>query len=426
MTRLLIRLYGLVDGRERVLAYLVALLTVAACWAVILASGDRLKSLDEGAFLALAQNLAGSGSYVEEPGVPTAYRAPGLVFFLTPFAALGLEIVGLRLVNAALIGLGLVLVYHLVARRAGPLAGLFATVMIPAWPVVIYAGTTLYPQTLAAFLLVLTVFAIDRQVVSDRLRGAIWSGIAYALLLLTIPIVLLLWPIIALYLLIQTRRKLAHVLVFTLVGGAVVGSWTYRNYVVFDHFIPVATSSGYNLLAGNAPNARFDTSLNVRFPEYVYTEITGKSEVEKNDIMTEAAIRLIREDPQRAAQLYVGKFLHWFDYSNRLLSDDVVEGGASALAPSKRDMILLASYLLVIALPLVAHVLAARRHPFTRMELLFVALWVCSGLAYAIFFTRVRFRLPFDWLLITSNAMFLAAVIERWIGVQRPPGGPVR
>ena len=124
MTRLLIRLYGLVDGRERVLAYLVALLTVAACWAVILASGDRLKSLDEGAFLALAQNLAGSGSYVEEPGVPTAYRAPGLVFFLTPFAALGLEIVGLRLVNAALIGLGLVLVYHLVARRAGsPLEG---------------------------------------------------------------------------------------------------------------------------------------------------------------------------------------------------------------------------------------------------------------------------------------------------------------
>lgn len=415
MTRALRTLRDLIDGRERMLAYGIATLVVLVCWAAILTTGDRIKSFDETAFLLLAQNLVTIGEFSEVPGELTAYRAPGLVFFLTPFAALGLDIVGMRLATAVLIGLSLIAVFHFLDRKAGPLAGLFGVTMISGWPVVIYAGTTLYPQTLAAFLLVVTVILIDDMRDARAAWGAIWAGLSYGALLLTIPIVLLLWPLFALYMLTQNRRGIIQTVIFTLVSAALVGSWTYRNYTAFDAFIPVATSSGYNLLAGNSPNARFDTSLDVRFPEYVYTELAGANEVEANDIMTKAAIDLMVEDPARVAVLYLGKFLHWFDYSNTLLSDTDIEGGASAVPVSTRDMILLASYLVVIALPLLARLLLLRRYPFQRIELLFLALWVCSGLAYALFFTRVRFRLPFDWLLISSNAIFLAAVVETWL-----------
>lgn len=418
MTGLLEKGFNRIAGHERVLAYAIAIMVTLVAWAAIWLAGDRIKSLDEIAFVDLARTLAETGQYAKD-GVPTAFRAPGLVFFLTPIAGLGFEIVALRLVNAGLIGLGLILVYHLLERRAGPLAGLLAVILIPAWPVVIYAGTTLYPQTLAATLLVLLTLFLDRIQSSRSLWPVIFGGIAYAALLYTIPIVLLLFPVLVIWIVWQARAKLLNVVVFTAVWMAIIAPWTYRNYQVFDEFIPVATSSGYNFLAGNAPNARFNTSLDVRFPEYVYTEITGKGEAEVNSIMTRAAIQEILNDRGRAAWLYMGKFLHWFDYSNSLLTDQVVEGGASSFAPNTRDMVLLVAWAMVI-LPLLLHLAFARRYPFTRTELLFLALWVCAGLAYALFFTRVRFRLPFDWLVISSNAIFLAAVIENWLAQRRP------
>jgi hypothetical protein len=46
-------------------------------------------------------------------------------------------------------------------------------------------------------------------------------------------------------------------------------------------------------------------------------------------------------------------------------------------------------------------------------EALFLALYLGGGMAYAIYFTRIRFRLPFDWLLIAVDAMFLARLLAR-------------
>jgi len=56
-----------------------------------------------------------------------------------------------------------------------------------------------------------------------------------------------------------------------------------------------------------------------------------------------------------------------------------------------------------------------RRVPLKKLEILFFALWIGAGLAYALFFTRVRFRLPFDWLILSVNAMFIATLIEEYI-----------
>src|SRR5260370_11991590 len=66
--------------------------------------------------------------------------------------------------------------------------------------------------------------------------------------------------------------------------------------------------------------------------------------------MTRAGVAWIRHLPQRFAGLYLGKFLHWFDYSNKLLSDTVVKGGASEISSSKRDLVMLAIYGTMIAL----------------------------------------------------------------------------
>ncbi|KIC41614.1 hypothetical protein RA27_10295 [Ruegeria sp. ANG-R] len=399
-------------GQEQRLAYAVAFLAVLLCWTLVFIEGGREKSLDESDFLAIAQNLAWTGRFSETGDLPTAYRAPGLVFFLAPVAGLGGGLLEARLANAVLLGLSLVVLFHIVQRHAGPLAGLLAVVLVPTSPAIIYAATTLYPQTLATFLLLLTILFLDRLTSAHSWHRAIATGLCFGLLIMTVPIFLLLSPILIVWVIWNVARPWQTVLVCGLITALIMSSWTARNYVAFDAFIPISTSSGYNLAFGNAPNAKYDTSLNIRLPEYIYTGLTGANEVEANQFLTEAAFREIAADPGRVAWLYLGKFLHWFDYSNKLLSDKVIEGGATPIKVDARETILLISYAILV-LPLLAHLLLQRQAPFRRIEWLFLAFWIGGGLAYAIFFTRVRFRLPFDWLIYASNAMFLAALLEQ-------------
>jgi hypothetical protein len=190
----------------------------------------------------------------------------------------------------------------------------------------------------------------------------------------------------------------------------VVSTWTIRNAVVFHEFVPVATSAGFNLASGNCSAARYNTSLDVRWAEDVYTKLTGKNEVQSNKILTEAGLSWISSHPGQAAWLYIGKFFHWFNYSNSLLSDKAVEGGASKVPIKARDLLLLVAYLPMLGIAIWRCTLAKRR-PLSPFESLSLVVYVGAGLAYAIFFTRVRFRLPVDWLLIALDAQFLASLL---------------
>ena len=404
-------------GREQFYAYTIIALVVLALASVTILSGDRVRSLDEPNFLAIAENLALNGIYAHQDGELTAYHAPGLVLFITPFVKLGAGLMELRLINNLLLGASLLLVFHMVRRNAGPLAGLMAVILIPLWPVILYASLTLYPQTLAAFMLVLTAFLLDRLTVTQSKVTAALAGLSFGFLILTIPIVLLLVPIFVLWVWFQSHKPLPHLIAFLACAALLVAGWGIRNHNAFGVVILTATSGGYNLLAGNSPDARYNTSLDVKFPDYVYTEITGKTEIERDRIFKRAAFREMANNPARTVSLYFGKFLHWFDFSNRLMSDTAVEGGASTVNVSTREVILLAAYSLII-LPLVARVALLRKHPFRPIETLGLCLWIGAGLAYAVFFTRVRFRMPFDWLIIANNAIFIALIfetsIERW------------
>ena len=408
--RALNTLVNVLAGRERHLAFLIICLVVLTSWVATVMSGDQIKSADERAFFAIAQSLAFEGRFAEN-GELTAYRAPGQAFFLAPFVRFGAGMTELRLLGGVLIGLGLLLAFDLVRRRAGPLAGLLAVGMIPCWPPILYSSTTLYPQTLGAFLLVLLIWLLDRLSDEPKISRVVLAGLTYGALVLTVPIFVLMSPIFAVWILLSVQQGFSRLVIFGVVSAALTCSWTVRNYVVFDAFVPVASSSGYNLLAGNTANARYNTSLNIRFPEHVYTEITGVGEIERSKIFTRTALEEISADPARVARLYGAKFLHWFHYSNRLLSDDVIEGGASGVSVGARDLILLVTYM-VIVLPLAMRLVMLRRYPFRKIEVLSVALWIGLGLVYAIYFTRVRFRIPVDWLIISSNAMFLACLIE--------------
>ncbi len=420
------QLISRIENRGAALAIFVAILATVASAAVTLMAGEAAKSLDETEFLDIARSLAFDGAFANADGELTAYRAPGLVLFMAPLVRLGGGLLELRLELAALFGLTLVMLYSLFRRHGGPLAGLAAVVMVPLWPVGLYASTTVYPQTLAAFLLVGSVSLLDMLRGTSSLWVAGLAGIFLGALILTVPMALLLFPIFLVWVGLRGSRRLAQCLVVCLVSGLMVSAWTYRNYLAFDAFVPVASSSGYNLLVGNAPAARGNTGSDVPFPDHVYTALTGKSEVEQNQVLTDAAVAEITADPARFARLYAAKFLNWFAASNTLVSDrvDELEHGASRIDVGLRELVLVASYGLIIVVPLVLRLMMVRRMPLKDIEILSLCLWIGAGLVYALFFTRVRFRLPFDWLIIGMNGMFLATLLrDRLFGPGTPQPG---
>ena len=84
----------------------------------------------------------------------------------------------------------------------------------------------------------------------------------------------------------------------------------------------------------------------------------------------------------------------------------------TAESPLWRDLVMLVTYGFLLLLT-AARLALCRRFPLDEYERLALLLYVLNGAFAAVFFTRVRFRLPFDFLLISLCALFLAQLLER-------------
>lgn len=438
MKPLFVPIFRLADHGKLALVIAVASL-VAFGSALSIREGNRLKSHDELSFVDVAKNIAlhFKFAHTNDPGddrydpsipaggpKPTAYPPPGFSLFMAPFLHLGAGFVELRIINFLVAGLTLVLLYFLLARYSR-LSGLLGIVFVLGYPVLMYLASALYPQTLAACLLVANLYLLDRMGPDSKLRDYALAGLLFATLPLTAPVYLALLPIVLWWLLFRRRSSFRQVAVMAVVTGLTIGIWTIRNYRVFHAFVPLSTNVGHMLISGNSPNSRpwsyaayapdrgERDPAGVVIPNYVFTELTGTNEVEANRVLTRGALKLIRENPAQSLIRYVHKFFYWFHYRNDLISDRVIPGGASDVPKRARDLIMLFTYGPLLGLLLVRLALF-RRYSISNLELLFVALYIGAGLAHAIFLARIRFRLPFDWLLIALDATFVAQVLSNW------------
>lgn len=104
------------------------------------------------------------------------------------------------------------------------------------------------------------------------------------------------------------------------VSIAVIAPWTYRNYLVFDAFVPLTTNGGYVLYVNNNPYATGAWMDPYEIPgspihQIQYPESDPRFEVEMNKLMKEAAQEWIAENPGRFSQLILYRFYETF-YTN--------------------------------------------------------------------------------------------------------------
>jgi 4-amino-4-deoxy-L-arabinose transferase-like glycosyltransferase len=362
---------------------------------------------DEREYLALADHLLHGPGFSMDGTHATAARAPGYPFFMFVIQALGGGVVAIRISQFLLTGGIILLVARLVAEEHRSAALLTTTAIVALYPLFFYTSATLYPQTLAAFLLMLGLAMLIRP--KRALPGNIVIGAIFGFLILVVPtflFTLVVMLAVAWWLKIVRLRDSALVLA---VAVCAVGIWTARNYIQFHEFVPIASNSGANFLIGNCESTiPTGGSGNVNTTHYHQeAQALGLNEFQQDHYYRAAAFAWIRVHPGHALMLYFEKAANFFNVYNEYAPESRGE------VTPWRQAVLGACYGLLLAL-LVWRLVEANRFPLSTTERLFLAIYVLSAFTQAIFFTRIRLRLPYDYLVVAIIAQHLARRLEAW------------
>ena len=401
-----------------------ALLFVAGGIGYSLMLGDTLRFPDERDYLAYARHLVDAGHYSLDGATSDAYRPPGYAMTLAPPIALldsvhmvrGLHFMMLIVAAWWLAGLAT----RLCPNRAGGsiasdrdrLAAL-SLVGLAGYPVLIYTAGTLFPQTLLALVVVAgTVLVSGRRPIERPLSTAALAGLLAGYAAEVSPTALMLVPVLGWHC-VRPRRSGGEerigrwriLGVFLLCAAVIPGAWLARNLIVLER--PVLFSVN---LAQNLDNA-----------------------VLAADPLEDGATRPPKDalgyGVERLAQLVSGSG----NYAARLGEFFAVRNDMHVTeeASSLRDHVMTVSYTALLVLVGLRILLAWPDGTFaarlTRAERIALALYVLTALFHALVFTRIRYRLPFDLLLMlpAMNAIRLVASAVRPDAGRRTrvPGG---
>ncbi len=388
--------------------------------------GNGLRFLpDEQDYDNLATWLARGGFFSLDGQNPTAYRAPGYPLLLAPLRFFGGEVVHFRILNFLLLGLSMLVAYRLLVEQSLPLAAVLGPLLLASYPVLFFTAGTIYPQILAVLLLLLVLYFYTRTTMQGR--DYLCGGLCLGYLVLTIPIFAFALPVFAAWLWLRPGgRRLGWLLASLAAALLLVGVWSARNYAAFGTVLFVTSVSGDNLRRGNAEHTleqlRRDLTHGGRpggdllwgnsatttpnagvVEDLTAAECAGLGELELDRCFRDQALEYIRNHPSEVARLYLLKLINFFNFRNSLVSQ--------AQESSFRDLLLLLTYGPLLLL-LIARVLLIGRYPLLPFETLLIVLYITSALVSAVFYPRIRYRVPFDPLLILVAATFLDQLLR--------------
>jgi hypothetical protein len=161
----------------------------------------------------------------------------------------------------------------------------------------------------------------------------------------------------------------------------------------------ISSRAGYALLMSHCENTTPGLST-VDISRYrAVAEERGLNEAETDAYFKEQAIQYIKTHKGDALRMYAYQLLNYFNFRNQLQT--------SSNASPLKDWIMLATYGPLLLL-FVLRLCWLKRFPAKAFEWLLITLYISSDFFMALFFTRIRYRLPLDLLCIAVVAMFIA------------------
>src|SRR6185436_1022501 len=212
------------------------------------------------------------------------------------------------------------------------------------YPDLVWFSAHFWSETL---FLVLLWWALERLLAADargRTGVALAAGLLWGVAILTRETILYFTPIAAVWLRMGGERAGRRAAAFLLASVVVVAPWTWRNWVVYRGFIPVATAGGLNLFQGNAPLTRqqvYDS----------YRAVQGR--LEQYEFARRAGIQAIRDRQPWWLFEKLRDELPMFWEADSLALVHIKRGAYGGVDPSwaaAAALVVLAPYLAVLAL----------------------------------------------------------------------------
>jgi 4-amino-4-deoxy-L-arabinose transferase-like glycosyltransferase len=368
--------------------------------------GSQLRFPDEHDYVTIATNLAHRGTYSLDGVTPTAFRPPGYPTLLAALQVLGIGVRGARLANVVMLALTVAGVWVLARRVGGPRVAALAVCVSAIYPLFTYTAGTLYSQTMAGvffiWALVALVACLDAETARRRALLAAGGGLLFSICFLTVPtfgaslIGVLIWMAF-----VRRRRALPLVAVTVIAAAILPTAWTVRNAIIFHALVPVSTNNGLNLLEGNSENTNPTAGNLTDLSRYGAGAKQYTDEVERSDYYARAALSWIAANKVQAAVLYLEKTANYFNPRNDLVT--------SSQQSRLNDVLSIVSYVPLLLL-FVGRLARFRSRPIGSVEALLIGLYVGNAFVLAIYYTKVRYRVPLDPLLILVAASFVVSL----------------
>ncbi len=193
--------------------------------------------------------MNGDGYRVRPETTETMIRPPVNILLLAGvFTVFGESLAAVQVVNVLLTLAGGLLLFRLVRRRVGEVAGWLAAAIYVLHPGILLAETRGGVEVPITFLMVLFVVLLDRAFASRRAFDFGIAGLALGVTALTKSTPAIVAPFLMLYALAQPReQRLAlcrGVVVLWIAFGVVLAPWVVRNYQISGALVPSMTIKG--------------------------------------------------------------------------------------------------------------------------------------------------------------------------------------
>jgi len=348
---------------------------------------------DEADYASLATHIAQGRGFTNSKGIPTAYRLPGLPLLLAMLISLTGPKIAVMRVFMAVVGSLLIPACYLLGRsmtgsqKVGWIAAAIA-VFFPTW---VIPSSVISSDIPAAIMVTLMAWMLIEGYRRQSLLWIVGAGVLWGAATLVRAVCLAYAPGIVLWLLLIMpgwKRRLAAVVAAIIPCAAILAPWSIRNTHIHGTLVLLSTQEGTELYKGNNPeatgilaidHAHFEATLSQLYPEEQYPNAAVRSKLFQAN-----AVRFIRENPWRFAQLCLIRFIQfWKVYSPRV--------------PFSNSLIVIASFGVALPFFLIQVIrLGWRRGP--EMLLLFIIL--CQTGTHMVYTSIVRYRIPIEPLIV--------------------------
>ncbi|MCM8818101.1 MAG: glycosyltransferase family 39 protein [Candidatus Omnitrophica bacterium] len=269
---------------------------------------------------------SGKGYWVNNPYFPDgpkfyAWRSPGFPIFLAIiYKIFGHKFLFAKIGLAILSSLTAILLFFLSKILFNEKLGFLSSFIYSIYPISIFWTGYLAPETLVAFLIILSVLLLlIGEKKGNEIKFLSLGCLIFGYLCITRPTFIIIIPFILLIFLLKYKKKILKKLFLMLIFSFLFPLlWGIRNYKVLNYFIITSTEGGIVFFIAN-------NEYSLQTPSGFYhaeniEEFKGLNEVEIDKLLYKKTFTFVKENPKLYIKLVIDRFIRYWRFYPHTIS----------------------------------------------------------------------------------------------------------